>query len=152
MRYSSTLESPSRSLSVIRTGRDSTFPNRTFSLRSKGGIEALVNNRDVDLDAPGLTRIGVIVDADADIAARWSQLRAKLQSCGYEGVPDRPDVQGTIIEQIDKPRFGVWLMPDNSTDGMLEHFVEKLVPVGDDLRADAQSSVLALGDRQRFQV
>ncbi len=78
-------------------------------------------------------RIGVVVDADFDLASRWQSLRDILLSSGYEKrkVPIRPKPQGTIIRQTDLPVVGFWLMPDNQLHGMLEDFVSLLVPPGD---------------------
>lgn len=70
--------------------------------------------------------IGVVVDADnPGIDGKWSALRARLQSAGYD-VPVRPNKGGTIIQADGKPLVGIWLMPDNDVDGMLEDFCKKL--------------------------
>ncbi|MDR3707598.1 MAG: hypothetical protein P4L33_04815 [Capsulimonadaceae bacterium] len=122
----------------------------TFVVTPKNGIEALIEGLDVELDASGLTRLGVIVDADTDLAARWTQLTAKLKAYGYKTVPAQPDASGTVVDEDGLPRLGAWLMPNNSTTGMLEHFVEQLVPQDDNLWQDAQAVVAGLGDRQRF--
>lgn len=69
--------------------------------------------------------IGVVLDATE---GRWPQFTAKIAHHRYE-IPALPDPNGTIIEGDDtKPRIGVWIMPDNSNEGMLEDFLLSGVP------------------------
>ena len=72
--------------------------------------------------------MGIIVDADLDIKARWESLANRLKDLKYENVPDLPESNGTICTGKDLPKIGVWLMPDNTLPGMLEDFVKLLVP------------------------
>ncbi len=41
--------------------------------------------------------IGVVVDADTDISARWQSIRNRITSVGYQNVPNQPDPDGTIL-------------------------------------------------------
>jgi hypothetical protein len=79
--------------------------------------------------------IGVVLDATE---GRWGQFSAKIAHHRYE-IPAQPDPNGTIIEGDDtKPRIGVWFMPDNSNEGMLEDFLLSGVPaVGVEAAAEA---------------
>jgi hypothetical protein len=106
-----------------------------FGVRSEGGIENLLKRLPVLLKAAGAKyeRIGILVDADLDHLARWASLKGILSRGGYTGLPDSPDPLGTIVEQQDMPRVGIWLMPDNRLPGMLEDYVALLVPEGDPL-------------------
>jgi hypothetical protein len=70
--------------------------------------------------------IGIVLDADLDIMARWQQLTDKLNKYGYI-LPAQPDRQGTIHPSVDKyPRLGIWLMPNNIEPGMFEDFLKQL--------------------------
>ncbi|HBO4232277.1 TPA: DUF3226 domain-containing protein [Pseudomonas aeruginosa] len=72
--------------------------------------------------------IGIVIDADApSLAGRWSAIKTRLEQEGYT-VPDEPHEGGTILASEGKPRIGVWLMPDNQVNGMLEDFCERLAP------------------------
>jgi hypothetical protein len=77
-------------------------------------------------------RLGFIIDADIDRLNRWTQIRDRLRAHGASA-PDHPDTNGTVIGGIKSStsRIGVWLMPDNSNPGLLEHFLAQLVPSGD---------------------
>jgi len=71
--------------------------------------------------------IGVVLDADnPGLLGKWAALRTKLIPEGYD-VPPRPGRNGTVLSQPEKPVIGVWLMPDNDVDGMLEDFCRRLV-------------------------
>jgi hypothetical protein len=87
-------------------------------------------------------RLGIVVDADHSRATdpddgflrRWGQLKETLTNLGYIDVPDQPDRNGTIVglNQEERPRVGVWMMPDNQSPGKLEDFVRRLVRSGDE--------------------
>ena len=74
--------------------------------------------------------IGIVLDADKpDVTSRWQQIQAKLKRYAYP-FPIQPNPKGTIIaNQDEKPRLGIWLMPNNQDTGMLEDFLMKLAPV-----------------------
>ncbi len=105
----------------------------TFHIEVKNGVEALLNDLDMELERSGLTRLGVIVDADAHLQERWNSLRNILIGYGYTSVPQQPAVDGTIITEDGLPVVGIWLMPDNRLPGMLEDFLHFLVPANDGL-------------------
>jgi len=72
--------------------------------------------------------IGLVIDADApSLQGKWQAISDRLRANGYL-VPERPESRGTIIHQAGMPTIGVWLMPDNDTDGMLEDFCMRLAP------------------------
>ena len=82
-----------------------------------------------------LRRLGVVVDADQDFDARWQSLRDVLVKSGYTGVPKQADPAGLILEHADspeeKPRVGVWIMPNNRAAGSMEDFFALLLPADD---------------------
>ncbi len=98
-------------------------------LEDGGGYEAMREAIDTRIDESGLECIGFVVDADEDIGSRWASLRDVLiNRCGYNRVPETPEVGGMIIEQEDKVVLGLWLMPNNTLPGALEEFVRMLMP------------------------
>jgi hypothetical protein len=88
----------------------------------------LLEDLPVELKGSEVAAIGIIVDADLDIKARWESLANRLKDLNYADVPALPKIGGTICTGKDLPKIGVWLMPDNSLPGMLEDFVKLLVP------------------------
>src|SRR6266567_3645990 len=89
-----------------------------FKIENKNGVNKLIDELDAELDRSGLARLGIVVDADADLKARWISLRDKLIKSGYSRVPIDPQQSGTIIQQDGRPIVGTWLMPDNRVSGM----------------------------------
>ena len=78
----------------------------------EGGLEAVLADIPARIDESGLQSLGVIVDADEVIETRWSRIRNRLREIGYN-VPIQPVQDGFIATLPDRPRVGVWVMPDN---------------------------------------
>jgi len=132
--------------------------NNLFDIENCDGIDRLRKNFPIWLKASDIDTIGVLVDANADIQARWKSLRCRLTSAGYRSVPEAPDEEGFISERpsaspsmasILLPRVGIWLMPNNSTNGTLEHFLRFLVPKSNTLLDHARDSIDSIPDEQR---
>jgi hypothetical protein len=92
------------------------FPE-VFSLEQKGGIENLLTILPVQLKGSGVKAVGTVIDADTNLAARWRKVQAILRVAGYATVPPAPAEAGTILSEVDLPKFGVWFMPDNVLTG-----------------------------------
>jgi hypothetical protein len=103
------------------------------------GIEALLAGLPARLDEPKLQTLGIVVDADRDLAARWQAVRDRLTASGYQNIPKVPPAEGWVYAPPELPRVGVWLMPDNQLPGMLEDFVARLMPPEDALRPKAEA-------------
>ena len=96
-----------------------------FEIKNKEGIDNLLDTLPTELKRSNLERLGIVVDANMDIAARWRILRNILASAGDGDVPASPDPAGTIIilEQPERTlTVGIWFMPNNTLPGMLEDF------------------------------
>jgi len=103
-----------------------------FQILNDVGYEQLIKRLPARLSLlSGISRLGVIVDADASLHSRWESIKAILIKTGYEDVPDVPDQNGTVIDHEALPRVGIWIMPNNSISGMLEDYLRFLVPEGD---------------------
>jgi hypothetical protein len=103
-----------------------------------GGVGELLDGIPVRLKIAGLRILGLVIDADQNLQGRWDAVSHRLEISGYQNLPDRPDPQGTILEQERLPRVGIWLMPDNQLPGMLEDFVAHLIPQNDLLLPKAE--------------
>lgn len=114
-----------------------------------GGIHNVLKAADVFLiDNSNSERIGIVIDADEDINARWQSVLSILSKAGYTNLPKNPNLDGTIIKQDDKTTFGVWIMPDNQTRrGFLETFLTFLVDENDDSWQKAKSCVANLTNK-----
>jgi hypothetical protein len=106
---------------------------RLDEIKPQGSVEPLLENFPVRLKESEIEVLGVVLDADTDVAGRWDALKHRLKQAGYGGVPDHPDASGTILVPPANtllPRFGVWIMPDNQSKGVLEDFLSFVVPAG----------------------
>jgi Protein of unknown function (DUF3226) len=123
----------------------------SFAIKETEGVERLLESLPIRLKASERERIGVLLDANADLAGRWESLRNISVKSGYTNVPTLPESSGTIIKQLDKPMIGFWLMPNNTLPGMLENFVQLLVPSDDALWALADDCLQRIPKQeQRF--
>lgn len=125
------------------------FPE-VFAIKEKGGIDEVLRVLPVQLKGSAVSAVGVMIDADQNLGARWQSVRKIAESAGFAAVPDNPPADGLVLVQASLPRFGAWLMPDNQIIGMLEDFVAKLIPENDTLWAHASATVEALGTNAKF--
>lgn len=84
---------------------------------------------ETELKASGLTALGILIDADEDVAACWDSIRNRKELRDrYPPFPSVIPKEGFTTQAPDQPKFGVWIMPDNTNRGMLETFLLHLRP------------------------
>ncbi|MEH2112334.1 DUF3226 domain-containing protein [Nostoc sp.] len=97
------------------------------SIQDCGGYENInANLISTELQTSELTHLGVIIDADEDLPARWISIR---NAC-LPTIPDIPEeILDTGLIHITKNgiKFGIWIMPDNQMRGMLESFLAYMI-------------------------
>ena len=104
---------------------------KDFDVVDCGSIDNLEKRIPVIFKVSGIEAVGIIIDADENLQPRWCALRSRLSAAGF-GMPDKLPKDGLIVEN-DLHKAGVWIMPDNSSSGMLEDFVSFLIPGEDAL-------------------
>jgi hypothetical protein len=114
-----------------------------FDIIYSEGKTNLLDAFRVRLKQSGVNTIGIIIDADTDINNQWLQIKGLLEK-SYYTVPDAPDTKGTIIEQKDLKKIGIWIMPDNKEKGMLEDFIKFLIPENDKLIPHADNTLASI--------
>ena len=124
--------------------------NQKLLSGEKGGIHNVLKAMRLNLIAgsASMERLGIVIDADQDLNARWQSVIRILTEAGYENLPHSPEPTGTIVKQAYLPTFGVWIMPDNQIRGMLEDFLAFLVPENDRIwekGVECSDEVLAMG-------
>jgi hypothetical protein len=70
--------------------------------------------------------LGIMLDADANSIGRYTSIR-HLCHPFFPAMPDELPTGGLVVDEGIK-RLGVWIMPDNSSEGSLETFLRFLVP------------------------
>ena len=119
-----------------------------FAVEDRGGVEPVLDSVGAELRVPGRQALGILVDANTDLSARWDAVKARLLTEEI-GLPQRPVAGGTISPTGSKPRVGVWLMPDNTSTGELEDFVVQMMPAGDPVWPMSQGYIDAISDQDR---
>ena len=98
--------------------------------------------------------VGVVIDADTSLSGRWQSIRDRISNIGYQDIPDQPAADGTILDPPAEsvlPRLGIWIMPNNLTNGILENFLQFLVPQPNELFEHVKNIVAKIPER-RFKV
>ena len=121
-------------------------PMPKFSIQNKEGIKNLLDDIGLEILAPSRKAIGIIVDANDDLDARWHAVANRLREENIE-VPSSPEPTGTII--FSTPRVGLWLMPDNTSPGELENFVSEMIPDDDPIWPRSQSYIDGIPESDR---
>ena len=104
-----------------------------FSITAKGGVGQVLDAIGLEVRVSGRKTVGILVDANENLASRWQAVRDKLRKEGVE-LPATIEPTGAIIEgdlREGRPRVGVWLMPDNTLPGEIEDFVAAMIPEDD---------------------
>lgn len=104
------------------------------------------------LKTEGLTNLGIIVDAnEKGVASRWDTIKDRLEAkFGKEMLLNiTPGVTGLILKKESLPTVGVWIMPDNQSNGYLEHFLEGMIQADDDVWVHARKVLSELPQNQK---
>jgi hypothetical protein len=106
--------------------------NEAFDVIDCEGIEKLFDQIPVRLKQSNIDTIGIIIDADSDLQLRWNHLKQLLNAQGFV-LPEILPESGLILSELGRITIGVWIMPNNNLNGMLEDFINFLVPPDDAL-------------------
>lgn len=134
------------------TGENKSIPFIPELGQEDGGLETLFKQLEVQskrLQTIEEGNLGVVIDANSNPKSRWARIREIIDKSGMGvSLPDEPKAAGEVLQLPSKKRrFGVWMMPDNRSEGCLEHFLMKLIPSKDLLWPDAQMIVREVGNK-----
>lgn len=123
---------------------------KNYDFKDYEGIDALLKVLPERLKESERRRLAVVVDADDDPPAQWRAIRDRLAKSDYR-VPPAPERNGTVLAapNEDLPVVGIWMMPDNGSRGILEDFVQKLVPPENELLPRARQVVKEIPPEHR---
>jgi hypothetical protein len=94
----------------------------------KMGKDSVFRELPVEIKGSGTQRLGIVVDADDDLAGTWNRVAAFCKKMGV-AVQKKCPKEGLIVK-IGDQTFGAWIMPNNEFAGMVENFCHELVPAG----------------------
>ncbi len=104
----------------------------TFDVIDCESINNLTLQIPVRFKQTGINTLGIMVDADREIKNRWASLKGLLSAQGFK-VPDDLPSTGLVLINDNNKKVGVWIMPNNNLNGMIEDFISFLVPKDDKL-------------------
>lgn len=119
----------------------------SFEVIDCNGISNLINQLPVRFKESGITSLGIIVDADTDLINRWNSVKDILVKQGYTPPAAIPG-EGLVLETAGNIRVGVWIMPNNNLNGMLEDFITFLVPKDDKLLPIVNSTLDSIEEQK----
>ena len=96
------------------------------------GITNLYEQLPIRFKQAQVDTIGIIIDADSEIKDRWKSISSLLTLQGFS-LPNEIPPEGLILNDHSGIIIGVWLMPNNNENGMLEDFISFLVPNEDNI-------------------
>lgn len=107
--------------------------NPVVYLRDYDGYRKIVDADVIstELQASGLSALGIMIDADDNLNGRWQSIR----NVCLKSIPDIPEdlpEEGLIHSAPNGVKFGIWIMPDNRMRGMLETFLAYMLPDGNE--------------------
>jgi hypothetical protein len=111
------------------------------------GINELYDAIPIRFKQSGIKTIGIIVDADTEINKRWLNLKNILLKQGFTP-PDELPSTGLILSKENDIKVGVWIMPDNNLNGMLEDFISFLIPSNDELLPIVDATIAEIESRK----
>lgn len=120
----------------------------TFDVIDCESVENVLKSLEVRLRlADNNSRIGVVMDADTSLKSRWDSFVSILKRTGkYDCETLTLPQDGLVLEPIDNtyPKVGIWLMPDNNQNGMLEDFMMALAKPDDTLMKKSEDVLAGL--------
>jgi hypothetical protein len=104
--------------------------NHNFDVIDCEGINNLYEQLPIRFKQAQVDTIGLIIDADSEIKDRWKSISALLLLQGF-AIPEAIPSEGLILKDNAGFKIGVWIMPNNNSNGMLEDFISFLIPKED---------------------
>jgi len=120
--------------------------SETFDVIDCEGIDNLFESIPVRFKQANIETIGIIIDADINLIDRWLQIKNILVNQGFNMPADLPN-DGLIVSN-GKITMGVWIMPNNNINGMLEDFVSFLIPQHDKLLPIVDTTLAEIEDKK----
>ena len=119
-------------------------------IKSAGGYDKTHSVLKEALDNPDLKNIGIVVDANNQgPQARLDAIKNIMTENGYETLADQAALNpaGIILNDPEVLKIGIWVMPDNQSNGYLEHFLTQLIDIADPLWEHVNNSISDLDHR-----
>lgn len=103
-------------------------------IKSKKSKESLLNQKQIqtELKDSQVKVLGIVVDADQNVQETQNKIEIICHSLAgknfFDNKSNDKSNDGWIFELDSGKKFGVWMMPNNENEGMLETFLSNLIP------------------------
>lgn len=115
---------------VIANLRERNHLEDNFFIKDCGSVEKAIEvfRISINQQASKNKRLGIVIDADTNLPGRWQRITQILTESNRYKAPKELPSNGLMLHPIDPddPIIGVWIMPDNNLNGMLEDFLAML--------------------------
>ena len=119
-----------------------------FTIAQQAGLDGIVDRLKHEWNVPGRQALGMVVDADANLAGQWQIVSHWVNTYPVmRDLPTEPEVGGTVISGV--PRLGIWVMPDNRSTGELEDFIFGMIPQPDPIWPRAERYIDEIPENDR---
>lgn len=116
-------------------------------IESCGSVDEILKPGSIktELKASNLMRLGIVIDADDRPERYWESIRNQCIGV-FPALPEELDTEGVVVTNDEGLRFGVWMLPDNRSHGMMETFLAHLVPENRPLWVHCEQSAMSARD------
>ncbi len=124
---------------------------RCLQIHVCGGFDKIAPKLKEEYRPDEMDAIAIVADMDAHSEHRWQSIAGTLARAefDYQGLPGALPSEGLVHRQPGSPTLGVWLMPDNVSEGMTETFAGRLLPADEPAWIHATDVVRTLPDSVR---
>lgn len=110
----------------------------TVDIEVKDNDDQLLKSIFSELNVSKRDTLGVVMDGNNNYSGRWQAISHRFNEAGIK-IGNTPDPGGfisdetaTFMEENFKPiRIGIWIMPNNQSNGELEDFIATMIPAND---------------------
>ena len=104
---------------------------KNFAVEDSQGFEKMLPEISVRLKQSNIRTLGIVVDADTALESRWQSLQSEFAKSNII-LPNALPQDG-FLKDYEEIRIGIWIMPNNQISGMIEDFIQFLIPKDDKL-------------------
>lgn len=97
----------------------------------EGGFDRAKRILEILLINPEMKTMAIVIDADDELNGKKAAIEGLANLVGFEALPQLPWPDGCIVRTPAKRTLGVWIMPDNQSDGKLETLLARTIDSAD---------------------
>lgn len=122
--------------------------SENFDVIDCASIDNVLKRLDLSVneESSRISTVGVVIDADVDVSKRWASVQNILNRTGNYTISSDLPSSGLILKpnKDNKPIIGVWIMPNNNSNGMLEDFIAELAEESDTVLSEVDQTLSSI--------